>query len=332
MKRFASLALALMLCMGLFTGCGSSSGSEGYDSAMPEPSGREDYGNSLEMGDKAAPNEAYTPKDERKIIYNADVDLESKEFDKTHDALLAQAAKYNAYIQNSEEGGNIEYGSRWVNYSFRVPSEHYREFLNGAAAAGNMVRKQESTEDVTAEYVDVEARITSLENQEARLQELSAQAQTLEDLLAIENQLSNVRYQIESYTGKKRVMDNLITYSTVKVHLNEVEVFTPADDSFTTRMGEAFRGSWKKFVNGLQSFAIGLIYMLPELLLTMAIAAGIIVLLRLNAKRKASKKKAASASAAMAPEPAPEKMPEPVQKEASAPQPEKKAPAYEKQK
>ena len=100
----------------------------------------------------------------------------------------------------------------------------------------------ESTEDVTADYVDVEARLNSLEAQRQRLEELRAQAGNLEDLLAIENQLTQVQYQIESYTGQKRVLDDQITYSTVNVYLDEVKVLLPPPASAAALPARLHRG------------------------------------------------------------------------------------------
>ena len=85
----------------------------------------------------------------------------------------------------------------------------------------------------------MEARLNSLEAQRQRLEELRAQAGNLEDLLAIENQLTQVQYQIESYTGQKRVLDDQITYSTVNVYLDEVKVLSPTSTSFGSRIAAA---------------------------------------------------------------------------------------------
>ena len=71
--------------------------------------------------------------------------------------------------------------------------------------------KQESTQDVTSAYVDVEARLKSLKLQEERLYAMMEQAGDLETLLAIQNQLTEVQYQIESYTAQQRTYDDLIS-------------------------------------------------------------------------------------------------------------------------
>lgn len=327
MKRFLVILASLALAAGLFTGCGSSGGTGGAENysvagdttAPGEPAAMEESGGGL-GGEKA---EQLQPQDGRKIIYNASMELESKQFEAARDAVLQAAARANGYVQESSEGGNAERGTRWINYTFRIPSEHYNDFLASASGAGNLLSKSESTQDVTADYVDIEARLESLRTQESRLLELAGQAEKLEDLLAIEEQLTQVRYQIESYTGQRRVYDSLISYSTVEVHLSEVQALTPTDPSFATQVGAAFRGSWNNFVEGLQSLLIGLIYALPSLIVLGLIALAAVLALRAVKKRRPPKPKAAPA-----PRPAQPAAPQAPTEQPGAPAYTKEPPQY----
>lgn len=291
MKRVLSVLLALALCAGLLAGCGAASGgtaaapqaaAEAYDSAM-------NYATGEEAGLGGSDAALLTPQDDRKIIYNASLEMESQNFDATRDALLQAASDAGAWVQGSDEGGSAENGSRWVRYTFRVPSDSYADFLNDAAAAGSVTYKSETTEDVTADYVDLEARLESLRTQEARLLELAQQAGDLADLLAIEEQLAQVRYEIESYTGQQRVYDSLLAYSTVDVSLNEVRILTPVSNNFGSRAVTAFKESWHNFANGVQDVAIGLIYLLPVLLVLAVIVLAVFAVLRAARRRRPQK-------------------------------------------
>lgn len=82
---------------------------------------------------------------------------------------------------------------------------------------GNVTQKNESVEDVTLQYVDVESRKKALETEQERLMELLSSAENMEDLLAIESKLSEVRYELENYGSQLRMLDNQIDYSTVNV-------------------------------------------------------------------------------------------------------------------
>lgn len=292
MKRATSLLLALALCAGLLAGCGAASGGttaaaspENYESSM-------DYAVSDEAADAGLSGteaDRLSPNDGRKIIYNASLEMETEEFDATRDKLLEAASSAGAWVQSSDEGGNAENGNRWVRYTFRVPSDSYADFLNDASAAGSVTYKSETTEDVTADYVDLEARLESLRTQEARLLELAEQAGDLADLLAIEEQLAQVRYEIESYTGQQRVYDSLLAYSTVDVSLDEVRILTPVSNNFGSRAVTAFKESWHNFANGVQDVAIGFIYLLPVLLVLAVIVLVVFAILRAARRRRPQK-------------------------------------------
>lgn len=292
MKRLITFLLAVAVCLGLLTACGAGSGKSTNSAPAIAPQEASDMavaGYGEDGGYSEASQQKLLPEAGRKIIYNANLSLESKQYADTLDALLKALAEAKGYVQNSEQGGNGDDGNRWVHYTFRIPSTAYNSFLESASNAGNLVRKSESTEDVTAEYVDVEARLDSLKTQETRLLELAEQAEKLEDFLAIEEKLGNVRYQIESYTGQKNVYDNLLTYSTVEVYLDEVQLLTPVANNFGNRLALAFKGSWRNFVNGLQDFTIGLVYFLPTLIVLAVIAVAAIFIARNVSKRNKAK-------------------------------------------
>lgn len=289
-KHWLAAALAAALFAGLLTGCGGSSTAATSSAAVQEMAGAamEDAANGTGTGAGVTDLDsgALTPQDSRKIIYNATLWLETKQYDQASADLLEAANQAGAYVQSSESSGSAERGDRSVYYTLRVPADNYSEFLNAAAQAANLVRRSESSQDVTAEYVDLEARLASLEQQRQRLDELAAKAESLEDLLAIEQQRSEVQYQIESYTGQMNVLQDQISYSTVEVYLDEVTELTPQSPSFLSRVGSAFRGSWNGFVSVVQELVIGLIYLLPFLV----VAAVVIVLVVLLARRAARKR------------------------------------------
>ena len=299
-KHWLAAALAAALFAGLLTGCGGSSTAVTSSAAVQEMAGAamEDAANGTGTGTGVTDLDsgALTPQDSRKIIYNATLWLETKQYDQASADLLEAASQAGAYVQSSESNGSAERGDRSVYYTLRVPADNYSEFLNAAAQAANLVRRSESSQDVTAEYVDLEARLASLEQQRQRLDELAAKAESLEDLLAIEQQRSEVQYQIESYTGQMNVLQDQISYSTVEVYLDEVTELTPQSPSFISRVGSAFRGSWNGFVSVVQELVIGLIYLLPFLV----VAAVVIVLVVLLARRAAKKR----------PQPVPPKRPD----------------------
>ncbi len=294
-QKWISLLCALALAVSL-AGCGgSSNGSAAVydlgDGAPPSSPSAEPMETTEETGGyhSAASSDisgVSLPTDGRKIILNASLSIEALDFDATCTALLQALKDADGYVASTElYTPSYEGARRSAAYELRVPAAKYEIFLQNAGSAGNLINRQESTEDVTRAYVDVEARLKSLRLQEERLYAMMEQAGELETLLAIQNQLTEVQYQLESYTSQRNTYDDLVSYSTVTVSVEEVRVFTEAPVTFADRVGEAFRSSWRGFGEGVQNFAVGVVYFLPALLVLCVLAAIAIPLVRAVSKR-----------------------------------------------
>ncbi len=282
MKKRVSRLAALALAAALLTGCGASSQTAAsstaiatQDIAYTEEAAEGGAGSALPVGNTSTTESA------QKRIYNADLSLEATDFDAARDTLQTAVDANGAWLQYSEMNGSAEDRDRRLYCTVRVPAENYRAFLEQAGQSGSVLSLNESAEDVTANYIDTEARIASLENQRDRLNALAAQAETTADLLEIESQLSDVQYELESYTRQLRALDDQIAYSTVNITLQEVATLTPTGTTFVERLGDAFSGGWNGCVLFLQGLVLALVYMWP--LLLAAVAAFFVV--RLLARR-----------------------------------------------
>lgn len=211
-----------------------------------------------------------------KIIYTANLTLESKDYDTARAALDAALNDAGGYLESSSEYSDVG-SSRSVNLTFRVPEENYQSFLDAVAQAGNVTYKNQQADDVTTQYMDVETRLANLEAQRTRLQELQAQADNLSDLLQIETSLTDVQSQIESWQSQLDWYSNQVQQCTVYVNLSEVQNYTPTDESFLGSVGAAFAQGWSNFVNGLQQLAVWLAGAWPVVLVVAAAAAGFAV-------------------------------------------------------
>lgn len=206
-----------------------------------------------------------------KLIYTADLTLESKDFDAAREALDTALRNAGGYMESSDESSYSGSGRR-LSLTVRVPQENYTSFLDAAAQAGNLIDKSEQVQDVTTQYMDIEARLTSLEAQRTRLQELQASADNLSDLLEIESSLSDVQYQIESWQSQLDWYSQQVECCTVYLSLDEVKEYTPTEDSFSARLSEALRGGWTGFVTGAQALAVWLVSIWPVLVIIALVA------------------------------------------------------------
>ena len=263
MKKHFRVSTALLAAV-LLAGCGSISSKDGGYYATESPSAEGAYDTAAGAANSSiVPEELPDSTDEtaQKIIYNADINMESTDFDAARDTLLAAVDDCGAWMEYSSLSGDAKDHDRYAYYTVRVPVENYRTFLAAVGEAGS-----------------------ALEAQRERLNALADQAETTADLLEIESQLSDVQYQLENYTRQLKNMDQQVSYSTVDIRLSEVATLTPTGTTFGERVADAFAGGWHGFVAFLQGFVLAVIYLWPVLLVV-----GIIVALAVTLTKRRRK-------------------------------------------
>ena len=211
-----------------------------------------------------------------KIIYTANLSLESKDYDAARAALDAALQAAGGYLESSSEYSGTD-DSRSVSLTYRVPQENYDSFLAAIAEAGNVTYKNQQADDVTAQYLDVETRLENLKAQRTRLQQLQQQADNLSDLLEIESSLTDVQSQIESWQSQMDWYSDQVEQCTVYVSLSEVSTYSPPSEGFGSRIVSAFADGWQNFVDGVQQLAVTLAGAWPVVVIAAAVAAGVVV-------------------------------------------------------
>lgn len=293
LTRVFTAAAAILLLFSL-AGCGASGSTNTAASTGAEVAPQQNY----DAATAAAAGLADTTTQDRKLITNAEVDLETTDFEAAMAQIEQQVTALGGYLASNSRSGEASAGSRNARYEARIPADQLSQFLAGTDKAGTVVYTNQSTVDVTNQYVDNEAHLNSLKAQEARLLELMASAEKLEDIIALEDKLTDVRYQIDSLTGQQKLYDNQVAYATVTVSIQEVKSETMLSPSFGQRILRALSGSMENAAKIAQDFVILLIYLLP-FLLVLALVAVVVLLLTARAKRRRKQHSAAAASAQM---------------------------------
>lgn len=302
MKKYYAAILGLTgLLLVSATGCGGKNMSGGYaadcateeavmDNAASTPESAEYAAGEMDDGAILSEN-GIEPVAEtgRKLIRTIRLEMQTKEFDAVIEGLTKKVQEMNGYIENSSMWGNSYYNTstRSSEYTVRIPADRLNEFVEVVSGLGNVTYKSESVEDVTLQYVDVESRKKALETEQDRLLELLEQAETLEDLLAIESRLSEVRYELENYGSQKRLLDNQIDYSTVYLSISEVERITEVGEkTFFQEIADRFGDSLYMVGRGIRGFVIGFIGSLPVLVVWIAVIALVVLILKKTIYRK----------------------------------------------
>jgi large-conductance mechanosensitive channel len=224
----------------------------------------------------------------QKLIRTYTYNFETLEFDESIAYVNQKVSEYGGYIESSETSGST---NRYAYLTIRIPVEKSEAFLNEAGEIGEITYKSSSSEDVTTNYYDTEARLTSLQTQHERLLELLAQAQSLDDIVALNSQLANVEYEIDRYTTMMRVYDNKIDYVTIEFSIREVQqIQATADDSFWTQIKKGLSSNTSDVINGLMNFAIFLLTGIPYFVI-LAIVIAILVFIIRKIRKSAAKKR-----------------------------------------
>lgn len=177
------------------------------------------------MATKTLPEDTETKNTSgRKLIRRVSLEMETLDFDAAYANVQKTVNACGGYFESSNINGNSAYGNgrRYGEFVVRIPTEHLDEFLAQASNMGNILYRSENTEDITLQYIDTESRIEALTLQQEKLMELLEAAKKMEDILSIERELTDIRYELEFYASTKLQYDNLVDYSTVNMYIDEV--------------------------------------------------------------------------------------------------------------
>ena len=313
MKKRSNRVLAWMLALGLalgLTACGGSSNysangveapGAAYDASESNWLADDDYGyyevadttEAEESAVSVAPSgsaevSAALDSSKVKMIYTAHLNVEVLDLNQAVSGLNQMVAEMGGYFQSSDRSGS--YGSyRYANYTVRIPADQYRAFIDAWSDSENckLISAQEDSEDIGTRYFDIETRLNTLNNKMERLQTLMEQATEMEDIIDLENAISETEYEIELYTSDLNRYDSLINYSTVYITMNEVvKLAEPEEITFLQRLGQNFMWGLDNVVEFLQELVIWLAYNFVGVVIFAVVVIVIVILVRRSNKKR----------------------------------------------
>lgn len=197
---------------------------QAQESDRPDDSGALG-GNKIENPSAPAP---VTPSDTRKLIRNAQLDLQVANYDAAVQRLTAFAAEEHGFVA-TQNSAKLPNGKLQGTVVIKVLPENLDRFLQKARALGELKNQTLGTDDVTKAYFDTDARLRNAKRMEDRLLEmLRKKTGKVSDLLEVEKELARVREQIEQMQGTLKYYDALVQYATVTVTLAEKDLNEPA--------------------------------------------------------------------------------------------------------
>ena len=228
----------------------------------------------------------------QKLIRTAWLELETTEFEEAVRALTALTEEFGGYFENSSVA-NRGNGSRWGSYTVRIPAERYEEFLNQAGTLCHETWRSTSQEDISEVYYDTAGRLKTQQIKLERLQELLSRAELMEDIITIENAISETEQRIDDLSGTLQHYDARVDYATVYVYLNEVYKLSNVEEvpeGFGSRLGNAFVKGWDNFLDNAEDLLVSIAYgWMGWLIFIVVVVVAAKVSLRAVRKRKAKK-------------------------------------------
>lgn len=237
---------------------------EGYLPAKPEFQSKARFANYFQ-----------TPPEEmaRRIIYEAELSLVVKKMSETEAQIAKLLKQFDGYIADAtvDRRQGQELSGRW---KVRVPAPQFEEFLDEVSKLGIAESRRQTAQDVTAEFVDLEAQIKNKKKLEERIVALLKDASgKIKDVIEVEGELARVRGEIEQMEGRLRYLANRTDLTTVTIVAREEENYVPpAAPSFMNRIA----GAWTSSLSALRTFgenlSVGVVAATPWL-----VAFGVII-------------------------------------------------------
>jgi hypothetical protein len=314
-RKGASFALAgCLLLLAVATGCGSakdeSTGSvgKGTESApqaaaadshtvknesQNSASSAEKPGSSVGAGAPPQQGSSITGQRdaaaERKIIYKANVAMEVADYGQAHTDINNLIHLSGGYLlQFSENRTDYEQGGTLV---VKVPSNGFSGFLADLEKMKpKTIQRSVQGQDVTEEFVDLEARLKSKQAEEARLLDFMGKATKSEELVAFSSQIGNVQTQIEQIKGRMRYLEQNVSFSTIEIRLYQKVVKANGgqeqpEGGFASKLSGALNGGAGVVLGFFKGLLIVLAAALPVLAVVLVIAVPVYVIYRKRQKR-----------------------------------------------
>jgi len=195
---------------------------------------------------------------ERMVIYNAYVSLETGDIGGSLAKIRSLAESYGGYVAGSSRSS---YGMQaTAEITIRVPKDKFHVAVQEIETYGKVLDERTTSEDVTQQYIDLKARLENLQRQEKRLNEILGMAKTVEEVLNVERELERVRGEIESLQGQINYLERNVAMSVITVGLKEpLPPFTPPGMDW----GETFETALRAFFAVVRGLVILVVSLLP---------------------------------------------------------------------
>lgn len=272
---FVLFGILLTACSGAVSEKSSMSSNTNMVSSSSVPKGGGGGGGREEMpAQKISLEETETsqtaPVVERKIIRNADLTLEADSPEEAQQKISAIAeSKKGFVIESTQSSSDVKTTTRdTVTMTIRVPAEQFNSALDEIRkTSSRVIVETVKGEDVTEEFIDIEARLKAKKALEGQFLEIMKRSNSVEDALNVQRELAEVRGEIEQIEGRKRFLEDQASLSTIKIRLESPTAFSANSSGFFYQLKESIGSGFDAALTFTLGLVTVLIALLPFLLL-----------------------------------------------------------------
>lgn len=161
----------------------------------------------------------------RRIIFRSHIELRVENLGASSDHLAKLVEQQSGYISKSNVAGTTG-NSRSGTWTLRIPVGGYLKLIDSLKELGELVRQSSESQEVTAEFTDLQSRLVNKQKEEQRLlSHLDESTKNLEDIIRIEQEITRVRGEVELVQGRLRVLSDLTSLATITVTMSQVVAF-----------------------------------------------------------------------------------------------------------
>lgn len=197
----------------------------------------------------------------QKIIKSGNISMEVDDLEETVTEIKSFISQYEGQIISIEQYSSQDNKQAYI--SLKVPSNNYDKMHDSLISLGSITSDTTSTDDVTEEFIDLNARLDMLKDSKEAYTRLLEKAETVEEILQVERELERIVYEIESTQGRIDYINNQVNMSRFRISIKEKTATEFEGINFFDRVKFALKDGFNSMLNFLVNLVIFLIWILP---------------------------------------------------------------------
>lgn len=243
----------------------------------------------------------------RKIVYTGNISLQTLEYDDATKSIHDKINSYGGFIESENtsnddpywyysdrSGANAKRTRRNLSITARIPADKFEAFMKDLEKDGQVINTSVNAQNISVSYANHDASRKALEIEQERLLKMMEKAETIEDMIAVEERLTQVERELGSEKTVLSDMDRDVNFSTIYINLEEVFEYSESvvETTYGERLKRAFGNAIEGFVEFWQDLLLFVVGSFPFLIMLAILIAVIVKLVRRGRRRRAEKREA----------------------------------------